>query len=985
MQPALGARAARARWYRIRQISLLCALAYGLVSAVAGTAADAQGDPGLAREIEQTRELSSEVSKAVRRVQAENLKLRSTLRRGAQKLTGGDITATTLRLARLDADTARLYFTTLDNRIAQREAALSLLGADIEQRAAALQGTPADPPAPQAAAAELQELRALHAFGSDLLEGLRKLRKAEFERSALTEEWLALLRSRAELRVIRESEGFDRDPRAVALQAIVGRLGRDALRLDNEAGGARPQVAPDPARQGLLRLEAGNAVIRSSVRLADLALLRFEDQLDFYDDLVDDPSIPVPILEDALVELAHHRGELEARLAALDEDRVALEGQRELIRAHAASVDECRRLAVGPGAGSGRAPRLPASRHPAGAAAHGRHGGHARHRDRPSGVRGARPASRSAGERRPLAAGQTRADGTAASDGRLLARGGLRAHHPAGRPSHARSGGPRARDARGGRRLLVALARRVAAGRAARSRGTRPASAIPLEALRRSLPGLLPAVLWLLAAWSVGLASRPTWLLGSALGLWPLVGFVLRVSRSAGATPHRLRRGIRSPAWLRPILVAAAALGALVLLVSAAPMLPSVADLAGRIGFIAVALAAIGAWLLRDQLPGALPDQAAVPALGQRLLAGASFAVPTLLLLAAVLGIAGWTNFGWAIAGLVGAILAVAGLALLLCGILRDLARALERRYGGTAEDGAPGRSETIQASYRLAVVMVIVGAAWLLASLYVRGSAATATFWFVAVACALPFVLQPVQTLVAAFLRIDPERRPDGSISVLAICIDRGIRALLIIGSVLALAWALGFDLVALATGDTLATRIVRAVFNVGAVLLVADFVWHLARTAIDSRLQVAPALDAIRGRRGAPPGAAAHAAADPAQRPAGGDRRDRPADGPVLDRRPDRAAAGRRRRGRRRGRLRRADPRAGRLLGHVLPARRRVPGRRVHPERQLQGHGRGVLAALDQAQAPPRGVVHGAVWRARRGAEHEPRLGDRQAERRA
>ena len=37
-------------------------------------------------------------------------------------------------------------------------------------------------------------------------------------------------------------------------------------------------------------------------------------------------------------------------------------------------------------------------------------------------------------------------------------------------------------------------------------------------------------------------------------------------------------------------------------------------------------------------------------------------------------------------------------------------------------------------------------------------------------------------------------------------------------------------------------------------------------------------------------------------------------------------------------------------------------------------------VLAALDQAAAPPRTHRHGAVRRARRGAEHEPRLGDRQ-----
>ena len=99
----------------------------------------------------------------------------------------------------------------------------------------------------------------------------------------------------------------------------------------------------------------------------------------------------------------------------------------------------------------------------------------------------------------------------------------------------------------------------------------------------------------------------------------------------------------------------------------------------------------------------------------------------------------------------------------------------------------------------------------------------------------------------MASVLHIDPERRPDGSISIPAICVDRGIRALMVIGTVLALAWALDFDLVALATSDTLLTRIVRGVFNIAVVVLVADLVWHLARTAIDSRLQMTEELGPI------------------------------------------------------------------------------------------------------------------------------------------
>jgi moderate conductance mechanosensitive channel len=204
-------------------------------------------------------------------------------------------------------------------------------------------------------------------------------------------------------------------------------------------------------------------------------------------------------------------------------------------------------------------------------------------------------------------------------------------------------------------------------------------------------------------------------------------------------------------------------------------------------------------------------------------------------------------NLGWALARAVTILVLATGLALLLCSFLRDLASALKRRFASSADRTAAGAVEMIEAGYRLSVIAVVVGAAWLVAGYYLRGAAATAAFWIVATAAALPFILQPVQTLVAWVLHIDAEPRPDGSISIAAICVDRGIRALLVIGTVLALAWALDFDLVSLATSDTLLTRIVRGVFNIAVVVLVADFVWHLARTAIDSRLQMTEDLGPI------------------------------------------------------------------------------------------------------------------------------------------
>ena len=134
----------------------------------------------------------------------------------------------------------------------------------------------------------------------------------------------------------------------MAIRAASLGSARDAVRLDNEAGVARPKSALDPARQRLLQLQAGDAIIRSSVRVGDLEPDSAANQLDFYGDLIRDDSIPVAILDEARVELDDQRAGLEKRLAALRGDRLTLEGQRELVRAQAQSSADNGALPLGP-------------------------------------------------------------------------------------------------------------------------------------------------------------------------------------------------------------------------------------------------------------------------------------------------------------------------------------------------------------------------------------------------------------------------------------------------------------------------------------------------------------------------------------------------------------------------------------------------------------------------------------------------------------
>jgi small-conductance mechanosensitive channel len=812
---------------RARRGAVALALALGLVLILSGASAPADQNE-LQREIRETRELAAEVSKAVRRVQAETLGLRRALDAEVQDLTAEDVTATRLRLGRLDADTARLYVTTLRTRIAQHEVALGPLAEDISRRAAG----------PEAAPATALEtpLREMHAVGVDLLEGLRDLLKAESERLAVAEERLALLRSRAELRTIHDQGVFDRDPRVGAIRAIVSRLARDALRLDNEAGSARPKSAPDPERKRLLQLQAGDAIIRSSVRIADLELIRAGHQLDFYAGLVDDDAIPVRVLHEARAELDDQRARLEDRLAALGGDRLTLEGQRELVRAQAADHADDAAVLLGPVQDLAQLLDF-------------QQADITRLQQRLGEVAAKLDAEIS--QRELAAMREHRALPADVGDWALVKRGLLRLPRATVAYWHGIFSDLAARLAALPLRDLASLVatilvlggalwwlHRIGLERVAMlSPAGKPG--VPLQALRRSLPLFLPALVWMVIASALGVAERPAWLLAGALALLPLAGFLLHLSAllfatasERGASRQRLHRLAR---WAVLAVIAAAALG---LLVRSVPMLPSVADLIDRAGFGCLLLTALATWLLREDLLSSLRAEVAASQAG-RALAAATHALPGLMVMAAVSGLAGWINLGWAIARGLAAFVIAAGVALLLCGVLRDLAGFLKRRHGGSAADGAPGATEAIEAGYRLAVVAVVVGAAWLLAGYYLRTPGATAAFWIIAAAAALPFVLQPVQTLVAWFLHIDPERRPDGSISIPAICVDRGIRALLVIGTVLALAWALEFDLVALATGDSLLTRLVRGAFNIAVIALVADFVWHLARTAIDSRLQ--------------------------------------------------------------------------------------------------------------------------------------------------
>jgi hypothetical protein len=415
-------------------------------------------------------------------------------------------------------------------------------------------------------------------------------------------------------------------------------LARDALRFHNEAGSARPKSAPDPARKFLLQLQAGDAIIRSSVRVGDLELLRVANQLDFDADLVGDDSIPVPILREARVDLDGRRALLENRLAALSDDRLTLEGQRELVRAQAADSADAGASLLGPVQDLAELldfqeadiTRLQQ-----------RLGEVAAELDAEIGQRelGALRERRSL----PVSAGhwelvkaelirlpQMTVDYWRGILSDLVAR-------LVALPVRALAGLGAAILVLCGalwwlyRFGLERIAMLIRAGE----------SSVVLKALRRNLPLLVPLAIWMMVARTVGVAERPAWLLAGALALLPLAGFLLDLSSLLfGRASERGVARLRLHSLTRWAVLAAIGAAFLGFVVRSVPVLPSVADLRDMAGFGCLLLIALATWLLREDLRSSVRDRVAASP-GGRSVAAATHVVPGLMVVAAVSGLAG--------------------------------------------------------------------------------------------------------------------------------------------------------------------------------------------------------------------------------------------------------------------------------------------------------------------------------------------------------
>ena len=186
--------------------------------------------------------------------------------------------------------------------------------------------------------------------------------------------------------------------------------------------------------------------------------------------------------------------------------------------------------------------------------------------------------------------------------------------------------------------------------------------------------------------------------------------------------------------------------------------------------------------------------------------------------------------------------------------------------------------------------------------------SGAMALFWIVALAVGVPAAIRLTDRSVNHILRPPGhEEAIPGPPSVAVVCLERGLRSLIIIGAIAWLGhfWEIDVDLM---NRDTMVTRVVRGAVMASILVLIADFLWNMSRPRSIQSSRGWLAGRAIH-RGGPKTRAPAHLVADPAQHVVRSDRRHRGTDGAILARGRNRASDRQRRRGRRRYRLRCPD----------------------------------------------------------------------------
>ena len=195
-----------------------------------------------------------------------------------------------------------------------------------------------------------------------------------------------------------------------------------------------------------------------------------------------------------------------------------------------------------------------------------------------------------------------------------------------------------------------------------------------------------------------------------------------------------------------------------------------------------------------------------------------------------LLGVVGITPIG---RDLVGYAFGLGTLAILMEALWR---RPVASGVAPVAEaPSAEGGRESRHLS-RIKVNVILTAALVLLWSL--RVAAAMPAFWLLAVLILWPLADRLTRRAVEHLLRPPGTAEIVGLPTLTTVFLERGLRAALIIATLALLAWGWGIDLEMLAGRGTVTTRIAHGALSAVAIALIADFIWHVAKAAIDCKL---------------------------------------------------------------------------------------------------------------------------------------------------
>ena len=265
-----------------------------------------------------------------------------------------------------------------------------------------------------------------------------------------------------------------------------------------------------------------------------------------------------------------------------------------------------------------------------------------------------------------------------------------------------------------GRRLL---SRRQATARESAA-AEEPSHRVPLAIVQRNLLGLIPALFVLGAGLILKLRQADLVLLLAPLLIWPVVRFALDFINNLldeytpDLAPGRTRLLMLETRW---VVIFTAVLAAVLVTAHTVALSPLVIDAIERLSMLCLLLIAVPLIHLRILLLEGIHGD-----VGSRLLRGFTLAVPLLLVLCALIGIAGYVNLAWAIAVRLGWLMLVGLGVHLVRNLLLGLLKAAGRWFNRRDAESAPYWEQYILGPvYRVTLLLVVLAAVQLLFHLY--------------------------------------------------------------------------------------------------------------------------------------------------------------------------------------------------------------------------------------------------------------------------